>query len=197
MCLIYCRPEHTINKPDWGHLEEAFDRNPHGFGYVAWDYEKGKWESNKTVQKNTWKDVKRYIKILNDFTDHFAVHFRWATRGPVVRANAHPFNIGKNEYLMHNGTVYEVKMKKGSHLSDSRLIANGIKKTGCKAILDRNSNNNRFLIARKDGFFELIGEWHEREDGYYSKLDYLPNDCAKWWDHIDREPITWKRAWAN
>ena len=58
--------------------------------------------------------------------DGVAYHFRYATRGKIVEKNAHPFVIGNDFALMHNGTITNIKAN--TEESDSSIFAKGLEK---------------------------------------------------------------------
>src|SRR5687767_12796862 len=96
MCLIVYKP--SSENLDYDILRRAHRDNPHGCGYLV------RIDGKLYAEKGLWsfKRLKRKLRGLTRY--ELAVHFRFATHGPVVKENCHPFH-GKQWSMVHNGIV--------------------------------------------------------------------------------------------
>ena len=98
MCVILHRLKG--NNISEKHLLKAKDFNPDGFGIMYVDnnkvlFEKGFIKDNELLDK---------IKELGD--REFVLHFRIKTHGKIDKNNCHPFPVGNDVYMMHNGQLF-------------------------------------------------------------------------------------------
>lgn len=105
-------------------------------------------------------------------------HNRKATRGAVTDANAHPFNVGDNIILVHNGTMRSNHKKHADVEVDSHAIAH--------LIQDKGSVSE--ALSSFDGAYALI--WYDIAKG---ELHMIRND---------ERPLFWVEledgwAWAS
>lgn len=98
MCVIISLdPKQSIDKEV---LRKCYDHNHDGWG-IMWA-ENGKLEGWKCCGSfksfiKTWKDVPRHAQR--------GIHFRIKTHGATNTDNCHPFNIGQDLSVMHNGII--------------------------------------------------------------------------------------------
>jgi hypothetical protein len=108
------------------------------------------------------------------------IHFRWATHGDVNIMNAHPFHLGEQTYLMHNGVLH------GEHFqhkkkSDTMRLAEILTDAGPIArayILDDLAEtayySNKFCLL-KGKTWQMFGDWHHDKatDTWHSNRSLL------------------------
>lgn len=90
------------------------------------------------------------------------VHFRLATHGTVNKDNAHPFDIGSNTFLMHNGILRGIEYDCPEKLrSDTAILASSLAakphKDRC-ALLTTLAVSNRFCLLRGSKW-RKFGQW--------------------------------------
>lgn len=83
-------------------FENSFENNPDGCG-MAW-IEKGQIQTLHNLK--SWKPLyEKYLKIRPATADPILIHFRIGTSGKKDERNLHPFTIGKDLAMIHNGIL--------------------------------------------------------------------------------------------
>jgi len=135
--------------------------NPHGLGVI--------WMDTFEV---TYHRSSEFKTLLTDRP--FIAHFRYATVGKIGKANTHPFQCNKHEWLMMNGTI---NGKGNAQESDSKVLARELgekprhtwkkelEQYDCRFVTV-NTRNRTYQIYNK----EL---WVERDGIWYSKANVL------------------------
>jgi len=143
------------------------------------------------------------------------IHFRWATHGDVNIMNAHPFHLGEQTYLMHNGVLH------GAHFqhkkkSDTMRLAEILTDAGPIArayILDELTEtdyySNKFCIL-KGKTWQMFGDWHhdKSSDTWHSNrsllgyaVSHIPaakSGTTTWvWDSVAKTLVPKPRAAAS
>jgi len=98
MCLITIAPK-GVETLDWKTLSYSASQNDDGFG-LAW-YDGSMWIARKSIRQKTFQKV--INKVPNGAP--LIIHQRFATHGPVNIENTHPFNLGDEALLFHNGVI--------------------------------------------------------------------------------------------
>lgn len=124
------------------------------------------------------------------------IHFRLATHGGVSKANAHPFDIGSNTFLMHNGMLrgaeYDCPLKLHS---DTALLSFSLvgkpHKERC-ALLTSLAVSNRFCLLRGSKW-RKFGQWFfdDATCTWHSNRLILPASFGKR-DSSCCDPRTWE-----
>ena len=98
---------------------DFYEHNPDGFG--AFDPATGE------VERLPGGDVKKIYKLYRDkyAGRHCLLHFRLATSGAHDLVNVHPFEVGSDWVLFHNGVLdgnlwKPYATKKDKHTNDTR-----------------------------------------------------------------------------
>jgi hypothetical protein len=146
----------------------------------------------KFLGKKSLKKALRYIRELQADSEEFAVHFRFATHGAVIRSNAHPFQVpGADAYVMHNGVLRDFTAKSTVFKSDTSLFVDTLDATKLESLTYWDqvgkdigwSNKLCVLLPSRDFILvnEDAGDWI---DGvWYSQTYSLPSTVDnKWWE---------------
>jgi len=120
MCIIVYKPA-GADLPGQD-IRTMHHVNPHGFGYMYADVDKG------SLMYYKKKDVP-IAHILSSFADHkdkeVCYHFRYKTRGAVNEHQVHPFPVHHDKdtglvvWMMHNGTI---NITEKSHENDTQAF---------------------------------------------------------------------------
>lgn len=162
MCLIIVKQKGKTQIPKYI-LDNAENRNPHGFGIVFLDGE----EDDLRIIKTTDYE---FARELVEQKRPFVAHYRFATKGATNQPNCHPFSFNGNA-LFSNGTVEHLGQKLGSK-TDTEEVADILTNVPQKYwgnILRMASRDVRFAIVDKDRRVHRFGDWHKREGVLYSK----------------------------
>jgi predicted glutamine amidotransferase len=181
MCLIVTGTLTEIAKID---IATAWRNNPDGAGLLVLAKE-------PVLRKVKTLDalLKTIAKLSSPMGRCEAVlHFRFATHGDKSIKNIHPFAMGKNMLLFHNGMV-NLGDNKDSDTKELASILSRVKSFDDRIrLLEALSIGSRYLVANtKDGTTTLVGQWHERGDLWYSNEQLLPK----------RMSILDNRAWVH
>jgi hypothetical protein len=179
MCLIVVKPAgQTIPTHV---IESAQEYNSDGFGLMY----------NGTAKRWKHRTPKQISKLLEPLGDvDVAVHFRMATDGKVCVANAHPFKMKNQAYLMHNGILSKYRTSGKAAKSDTRMFIEtfcnpAIEKHGSipRKDLEREITGNAICIMQRDGVINTYGDsWLSRYGCQFS------NTYA--WDSGDWQGVT-------
>jgi predicted glutamine amidotransferase len=212
MCLIFTNKIGTT--PNYLALENAYRSNPDGFGILLWDG--AVWTAERFIDSPLEPIFDRLEKA-----ERFAIHFRYATHGKISIANCHPFSLGDGWYLMHNGILPYTPKK--SNRSDTWQLSQYLKGMGVTAftprqwkaflpILKESIGGDRILIATPRGTILRLGNWSERNEGYYSNsgcltskpnVKHIPiippyNPSTDSWDSWEDDPyVIGGYSWDN
>ena len=186
MCLIITGIKSKISSLN---LKAIWDANPHGAG-IAIPKRGGAIISKGLMTLDEFKES------LNDIpaTKEIAVHFRLATHGAINAKNTHPHNMGRGEYLMHNGILSEFGRggTDARSLSDSADLAStleNVSRAGRRKILA--SLHGKFLTIGST--IEIINpeNWRYIDGIYYSNLNHLARES------VGRDNLIMPRAWER
>ena len=193
MCIIAYKPAGTAF-PTWDTLENCFNNNPDGAGFMYAD------QYGVHVRKGfmKWKDFKQaLLPHIDKGADlPFVLHFRITTHGGTKPEMTQPFplstNVKKlkelssncNVGVAHNGIIPMTSDAK--KISDTAqfvkdylttLIANNPKYYRNPRIAEivEELINSKMCILSNDGHVEIVGNgWNEKNGIYYSNYSYEP-----------------------
>ena len=192
MCIVAVKPIGS-KLPDKKSLENCFENNPDGCGYMF-------------VRDNRVKIRKGFLDFDTFYADFLsqkltkndiiAYHFRIATAGSICRGNTHPFplsniiddlvslNIDCDIAMAHNGILSMVGNKIGNHhisdtmdfviniLSDKGLIAN-LDNRAIRSLLESKIRGSKIAILKSSGDYSLLGSpWITDNDMIWSNDTY-------------------------
>lgn len=166
MCRIIYAPPYSNKNDILDIAQDMLGSNTEGFGY-------GYWEGNKPVIHKWGKSLNTLLrnknnKILehmrgNRFDKPTLIHMRLASCGPVNKANAHPFLIGKNNIFCHNGTYNDaplIKLAMGKDIkytseTDSEIAGNLINRIGMKRFVKEVNFGGVFMMLNKSNYLTV------------------------------------------
>jgi len=172
MCLIYHRDTTNDTPIDFDSLESAMESNPDGTG-LAWHTEEDGW-SNWTSTEAEWEEVQGYLEWMDENATRIVLHFRYATHGGCGEHNCHPFEVGEQALLFHNGMldgVYEEDdMSDTAQLAQHMSVAveSGASLKSVFNLAKLLVDSNRLLMTLPSGKVLASGKWTKRKDGAYS-----------------------------
>lgn len=146
MCLIIASPKGKL--PDAEVFKKAAWTNDDGFGVAYWDGTRV--ETYKTMNSSRMWQFMQIVK-----GKPFVLHFRWATHGTKDLTNVHPFEVGPDCWMAHNGII-GIKTDSDPSKSDTWHFAEMIK-------------DWQELRTWDDDICENIGKWV----GVHNKLAFL------------------------
>lgn len=152
MCLAICSPENTTIP--FEALQQGFKINDDGAGFAYAKDDKLNIVKGFTTFEDFWGEYQKYQELAT------IVHFRITTHGETNEENMHPFSVGKNLCMIHNGIINAVdrpdKTKSDTYWFNQKILVPVYKR------------DSRFIF--KDHFKELIKEYIG-----WSKLVFLNN----------------------
>jgi len=177
-------------------LDGIADRNPDGFG-VMYQVNGVTKSSKGLVSKGTIRKI--IEKIHNSSPNPSFLHWRLATSGKVDKDNSHPFEIGENTFIAHNGVLGKEYQPKGDDRNDTRVFLDKEMLGKEKLIFDKAfkkdieaklGNKNKLAIMSGDKYtIYNRGKGIEYEDLWFSNTyawDYPKS--LKWKDNF----MDWK-----
>jgi gamma-glutamylcyclotransferase (GGCT)/AIG2-like uncharacterized protein YtfP len=199
MCLIIHNPKAKLIPFDY--IDAALCMNPDGFGIFYHD-------TAEIVYSMSEVEIEQLLDTGRPYT----AHFRYATSGPVTKANCHPFDIDDTYALMMNGTIERLVSKKSVDTLELCKILNGLSEEKILAVL-RTYPARFALLNKKTGAAIVVNRdlWHKRGGALYSKDNcfdawpiacgcgkYKPLSVGNYSDSTDPEdPSTWDEdEWA-
>jgi hypothetical protein len=191
MCIAITKPAGV--KPDYKAYQNGYDRNPDGWGFAVPDRHK----KSVIIRKNT-TSFKDFWKQFKPFRDRPAlVHFRIKTHGVVEKRNCHPFRVGSDLAMIHNGQL-DIECNEMKDKSDTWHFVKQVLRpmyddspifpwnAGCQFIAEQYIDYNKCAFLHADGDFAWWNKeaGHEVKDGHwYSNKTY-------------EEPKAWPPNWA-
>lgn len=171
MCLIMIG---NIADIEQSSIERAFKAHPHGAG-IAYSYRKGR--SKISVARKGFMSVDSLLVALDRVPKDvdIAIHFRYATHGSVSQVNTHPFPVGKDRYVMHNGVLPLGSPGMGGR-SDSAHLAAIIRSLKLGDMIDLlGALDGRYAVVTPNGVIAVNElRWYERAGILYSNRSIHP-----------------------
>lgn len=155
-------------------LQCAWNANSDGAGFAV--RHEGKVEIHKgyTKFKAFWKAYRHYEEL------DCLIHFRYATHGGIDIDNCHPFPIGQEAAMIHNGILSRFLPSQHEKRSDTRLLIEDFIVPSWKAsgksvhsyltspeivsLIEKLIGHNKLAALTPHGFIilnEILGEWSE------------------------------------
>lgn len=181
MCQAIFKPEGVTIDPD--HLFCSWENNPHGCG-AMWR-ERGRIQIFKTMSFDTFLEW-FYMNEMED--KEMALHLRWRSVGAISADNLHPFKVGSNGALVHNGTIFRQKTR--GNESDTKAFADRLSRNPtdwwnnavtCNYI-EEYIGPSRIIFMHGDGTNLIFNEHH----GYHE------HGC--WWSNLHHRTYVQRTA---
>lgn len=184
MCII-CRkqPKVKLDEESWGWLENSFDGNDDGAGFMY--RADGKVRIFKGYM--TWESFRDAVLDKLDIINKQEVifHFRIGTSGTTSKAMCHPFPISKkdstlgqtklktNAALVHNGIIpgYGDKEFSDTHVFVRDVLTELPYKTKAMRQLMASALHSKFMIMDADTTY-LMGDFQKEEGWEFSNGSY-------------------------
>lgn len=180
MCIAICKPEGVIIPTS--HLEACFQNNPDGAGFAYAENDK------LTIHKGLMT-FDAFTKAFKEHKEKAAIiHFRITTHGDTDEYNTHPFEVGKNLAMIHNGVINAVDRKEDLTKSDTyhfntqilnplyKRDSRFIFKNHFKELIKHYIGYSKLVFINNKGHFQIINEqagtWDEGV--WYSNTSYKP-----------------------
>ena len=197
-------------------LQLAWEQNGDGAGFAV------------TLPDGTLKIEKGFFTFKHFWREYAPcealnclIHFRFATHGEKEIANCHPFALGPDAAMVHNGILSRFLPSVLDTRSDSRLlvedylipawIASGLSvsaffaQPGMKALVESLIDGNKIALLTPEGFTifnERLGEW--KEGIWYSAgfpapffaYNYGPISRTHYSPGYDDDEV-WEQAWET
>lgn len=192
MCIIVAKKAGTA-LPKKATLQNCFDNNPDGAGYMFNLHDKIVIKKGYTQFESFYNDILTDYKKYNLFYKNVVMHFRIATSGGITPAKTHPYPITDDEQQLnqldiitqygvaHNGVLSNFTYNK--KLNDSQTFIKDFLYNILK--IDKNFLNNKYIekiILHEIGSsklailhgkqMHLYGEFTEEAGVYYSNTTY-------------------------
>jgi len=104
MCVIVHSPNNTALTDQ--QIRLMFKQNSDGIGVMFRDPSTGNLTTAKALPSSPDKAL-QWLKGYNTPELNVVIHFRWATHGPAIPENTHPFKIIPGMHMVHNGVLAE------------------------------------------------------------------------------------------
>lgn len=179
MCLALYKPKNKRLPKEYA--QNAFLANSNGAGFAV--RLNGRIEIHKGFMdfKTFWEDFSKYEE------DEAIVHFRLATHGSECPENTHPFTLGEDSALIHNG-ILNIQTDKTKNITDTetyiRLVIEPMIERGgadilhdpsFKYLIETSIKGSKFVALTPERviiYNEKDGHW---KDGiWYSNKTYEP-----------------------
>lgn len=187
MCIIVVK-KCGAQLPDRKTLENCFNANPDGAGYMIAE------GNNVNISKGFLKFAPLYDelrKIPRLQSRSLVIHFRIATHGAKTQALTHPFplsnlqadldalNVSAQIGIAHNGIIHG--MKTDNNTSDtaafiSRILyplRDVIHRPEIIKLIKMATDTSKFAIMYGDGTLRLVGEFLKEKGIFYSNSSYI------------------------
>ncbi len=193
MCIIAVKPAGE-EWPTWKTLQQCWDRNPDGAGYM-YNNHQGKVVIEKGFM--TWASFRKAIKMLKrrcSSETTVVMHFRIKTHGAVSPECCHPFPLSSElndlrslsfecDYgIAHNGIISgrDTSTLKSDTMDFvmnfvypiSKMTENWTDNAFANQLIEHELDACRLFILDGTGYFWSFGNWYEDNGMWYSNESY-------------------------
>jgi len=182
MCLILRGTAANILRLD---IEYAEMYNPDGWGISDT-------LNRRTFSFNTDRTLRETLDQASQ-QEVFTVHFRMATHGVIDIGNAHPFDIGNDLLLFHNGVARNFTQGP-RRCSDTANLANFLRNKPWRVIHKTLSSEttSRFMVTRGESV-RKFGKWI-KVDGVLASNGQI-HSMTPWSDSYAKAYVPFGRQW--
>lgn len=172
MCLAIFQPV-GVSIPE-GHLAEGFRSNSDGAGFMYFD-DAGELCTFRSMSFDKFIDEYETQWALHGQDSPFSIHFRWATHGSRNVSNCHPYRLGENVAVLHNGIIDCI-------INDTSMSDTAAFVRDYLGSLPRNWYDNEFLFDMVENFTSgsKLVVMTSDPDSQYST--YIINERLGHWD---------------
>jgi hypothetical protein len=211
MCQAIVKPR--TNNIDESVLRAAWNSNPHGAGIA---YREG---DTIRLSKGFFK-LRSFLRAYRQVAHlDCLIHFRFATHGSLSADNCHPFPVGRDSAMIHNGILAAYTPPPDDDRSDTRIFVNNLLNPlltdvtstyralrSVQQDLEAHVRGNKLAFLTPDGFVIVNESWGEWQDGVWysagyplSSWEYLWDGPSAWEKDADEDGDKWtdaeERAW--
>ncbi len=186
MCIIVAKPA-GVDKPD---METCFNTNPDGAGFMFV-------RDNKVQIRKGLMTYPAFCVALDrealTAADPVVYHFRIATAGGITPGLTHPFPVSTNRKKLlsydtdseiavaHNGII-TINHKKNesdtmcfvSSILADPVITDNLSNNAIQAMVESFIGRSKLSIMYNTGKIDLIGDWIQAGEVWYSNTSYIP-----------------------
>ena len=166
-----------------GVYRRGFKANPDGAGFM-WS------DGNRLHIRKGYMDFKGFLKALVRVPNTLpcAVHFRWGTGGRKDKSNCHPFRLGVDGGIIHNGILPDklassCEVRSDTHNFVRDYLHQEYEKVGLDAVatLEGQIGYNKLVAMDRHGCYVIVGEsqgywregvWYSNDGGHKSTYPY-------------------------
>ena len=184
MCIIAVKKA-GVPWLSYDEMKQCFINNPDGAG-IAWVSEKGLHVKKGYFSfKKLWLDISKLEKYP------VLLHCRLATHGSITSDNCHPFLLGNNVAIAHNGIIDMDTLSLEGDITDSLAFGkryiepfkpDSLEHYAIKELLEAAIGYyNKIAILKEDGKFIILNEEEgvEYKGIWFSNSSYLEKPAVK------------------
>lgn len=209
MCIAILNKGNTVSKK---HLKNSWDSNFNGAG-LMW-VQGGALHTYKKANKHKSTDFTEFYDTYlqaysnRDENTPVGIHFRIATHGKTDEF-LHPFKVGENIGLMHNGILSGLGTEAYSDTAKLADLLSGLPEVMLQNVDELLSNNfiytalasmcgagNKLIFIDNTGDYEIVNEkaGHWADDNWYSNDSYK-NSGVRYYG--DKAVYDWGKGWGK
>ena len=161
MCIIYVCEQ----KPSKSILLRGQQANPHGMG-IAY-IENGKLK----IKKGLWPTLDPIVSLFELINPPYIIHFRLRSAGAIGVEQCHPFYIGSEIALAHNGHI--LRAQSTDDTSDTQQLVKILNKIKPKTLTLLSElltliGGGKYALMDSSANLQMIGDFEKVKKGIYA-----------------------------